>query len=184
MHAAPPAGPSKTLPSSDVIALRAGPDVPLSAQVGHCLRARERHRGRRLYDDSFSPGRCDRVAVSLRSQASNCADDLISDTRGGTGFNAIDPKTNQPLNDACFASGWNKELTQRVLTQMAAANLSSESATVGYCCRDLRVDRCCEQCSRRTGRTPATRAGLTTTTTMTRRTAWRCSGAARPSSTL
>ena len=130
------------------------------------------------------PMRCDRVAVSLRSQASNCADDLISDTRGGTGFNAIDPKTNQPLNDACFASGWNKELTQRVLTQMAAANLSSESATVGYCCRDLRVDRCCEQCSRRTGRTPATRADLTTTTTMTPRTAWRCSGAARPSSTL
>ena len=113
------------------------------------------------------PMRCDRVAVSLRSQASNCADDLISDTRGGTGFNAIDPKTNQPLNDACFASGWNKELTQRVLTQMAAANLSSESATVGYCCRDLRVDRCCEQCSRRTGRTLATRAGLTTTTTTT-----------------
>ena len=60
-------GPSKTLPSSDVVAvaLRAGPDVPLSAQVGHCLCARERHRGRRLYDDSFLP-RGDAIALPSR----------------------------------------------------------------------------------------------------------------------
>jgi hypothetical protein len=51
--------------------------------------------------------------------------DLISDTRTGTGFDAIDPADpHKHLNDACFASGWNKELTSRVLTQMAAANLS------------------------------------------------------------
>jgi hypothetical protein len=52
-------------------------------------------------------------------------DDLISDTRGGTGFDAIDPANpSTHLNDACFASGWNRELTERVLTQMAAADLS------------------------------------------------------------
>jgi hypothetical protein len=60
--------------------------------------------------------------------------DLISDTRGGTGYDAIDPTdSSKHLNDACFASGWNRELTNRVLTQMAAANLSMLETDGPYC---------------------------------------------------
>ena len=50
--------------------------------------------------------------------------DLISDTRGGTGFDTIDPASGEPTNNACFASGWNTEITTKVLTQMAKAGIS------------------------------------------------------------
>jgi hypothetical protein len=50
--------------------------------------------------------------------------DLISDTRGGTGFDTIDPHSQKPTNNACFASGWNREITSKVLTQMRKAGVS------------------------------------------------------------
>jgi hypothetical protein len=50
--------------------------------------------------------------------------DLISDTRGGTGFDTIDPHTGAHDNDACFASGWKRQLTSKVLTQMNISGLS------------------------------------------------------------
>eukprot|EP00040_Diaphanoeca_grandis_P017630 m.92314 g.92314 ORF g.92314 m.92314 type:complete len:970 (+) comp26538_c0_seq3:131-3040(+) len=50
--------------------------------------------------------------------------DLIALSRGGTGYDTINPLTGQPSGSACFASNWNLELLNKTLTFIAETGLS------------------------------------------------------------
>lgn len=50
--------------------------------------------------------------------------DLISDTRGGTGYDATNPVSGASEGDACMASSWKNELTKMVMAFVNKTGMS------------------------------------------------------------